>query len=221
MLLNTFFYYATAQESPGRNILLAGCGVSIPYGEFSWKTFNSGGEFATVGPGLDVEIMHFTRSFFGFSARVGYSSIFFGEKAYRSEYERILGTDGEVTVSAGNYQFLSGMAGFLARMPEFLDTRIILQVQTGYVLCVHPDLVVDHAYWGRLNTVKQVSDGQLMSSAGIIVTHALSEKYGISLSYTVNAAKPGFSDPMPDGSYYYFYIPVRYQNIQAGMTITF
>lgn len=210
-----------AQDSISRNAMAISAGSSIPYSDFAARTFTPRAGFAKAGANLDFEIIRYgRRGIFGMYADLGLANIFFDEKSYISEYERILNHEGVTSVTTGSYQFLTLHGGFLVRLVEFLDTRIILQTAIGYTLCRHPYLSAANSYWGNINTVNSDLDVQISSSAGIRVERTLNERTGIIISYGLFACKPDFSDSMSFMDYT-FYLPVRYQNINIGLTRNF
>jgi hypothetical protein len=193
-------------------------GPSIPYAEFANKTFTSRAGFAKAGANLDLDITRYgRRGIFGIYAELGLANIFFDEKSYIAEYERILNIEGTTTASTGSYQFLTVHGGFLIRFAEFLDTRIIMQAGIGYSLCRHPELAVTNSYWGEINTVNSDLDLQIGSSASIKLERSLNEETGIHLSYSLFACLPDFRDTESFREYT-FYLPVRYQGINIGLT---
>ena len=207
-----------AQDPSNRNALSISAGPTLPYAEFANKTFTSMAGFAKGGANLELEIIRYgRRGFFGMYADMGLSNIFFDGKSYIAEYERILNNEGTTTVTAGSYQFLTVHGGFLIRFVDILDTRIILQAGIGYSLCRHPYLSATNSYWGNINIVNSDLDLQIGSSVSIKVEHTLNERTGINLSYSLFACKPDFRDRESFREYRY-YLPVRYQNINIGLT---
>jgi hypothetical protein len=207
-----------AQEPVNRNALSISAGPSIPYAEFANKTFTNRAGFAKAGANLNLDIIRYgRRGIFGVYADLKLANLFFDENSYIAEYERILNNEGTTTANTGSYQFLTVHGGFLIRFSEFLDTRIILQTGIGYSLCRHPYLTVTNSYWGNINTVNSDLDIQIGSSATIKVERTLNDKTGIHLSYSLFACKPNFRDTESFRDYIY-YVPVRYQDINIGLT---
>jgi hypothetical protein len=161
--------------------------------------------------------MRYTGRFFGLSSNIGYTNIFLNEKAYKSEYNRILGQSGDVTVKAGNYQVLKGLLGFIVKTPEFRNTEILFIAQLGYSMRIHPEILVDHSEWGIINSIKKDKDWGMISNAGIKINYYLSEKYGISINYNLNATTANFRDITSFEKV--FNLPIRYQNINLGFVI--
>lgn len=218
VLASTCFFPMSAQEPVIRNALSISTGPSIPYAEFANKTFTSRAGFAKAGANLDLDIIRYSRrGIFGIYADLGLANIFFDEKSYVAEYERILTNEGAITASTGSYQFLTVHGGFLLRFAAILDTRIILQAGIGYTLARHPNLTVTNSYWGDINTVNSDLDLQIGSSASIRVERALNKETGIHLSYSLFACLPDFRDT-ENFRDYTFYLPVRYQSINIGLT---
>ena len=94
-----------SQKAGKKSVFGANAGLSIPHAEFAQTTFNYDAGFAGVGPNIEAEFLRYGR-FFGFSSSIGYASIFFKEKAYQAEYDRVLNGYGSNEVTAGNYQVL-------------------------------------------------------------------------------------------------------------------
>lgn len=215
---------ATAQE-PGsarehipRNALHFSAGAAVPYDEFAASTFTYRAGFAQTGINFDGGIIHYgRRKIFGVYADAGYAYLFFNEKRYLSEYERIFEDVGTMRVSTEGYHFLRAEVGLLIRTIAILDTRIIFQSGVGYTLFRHPYLSAINTYWGIVNTVNNDLDIQLSGSAGIRLEHTLDEYTGIYLSYQLFASRPDFMDTE---SYrdHHFYMPVRTQHINLGIT---
>ena len=218
---------ADAQDDELKNGLMVSTGASIPFEIFKEKEFVGMAGFASTGANMQVDYIRLFWSGFGFSAHLGYSMLPFDERAYESEYDRILGTQGFATANVGNYQVVEGLAGFFFRIPFFFKSRLYLHWQAGYALTFHPDLEVVHSYWGTLNTVEQVSDFALMNNPGIRLERYITEQYRLHLYYGAFFTLPGFSDPPedPTSSVYqpasYFNLPVRYQSLNLGLTYRF
>lgn len=208
----------TAQESVNRNALSISAGAAVPYSEFAASTFTWRSGFAQPGVNLDAKIIRYgKRKIFGIYADAGYAYLFFNKKRYLAEYERTFEDEGTTSVTTGGYHFLKAEAGFLLRTISILDTRIVLQTGVGYTLCRHPYLSAVNSYWGVVNTVNSDLDFQLSGTAGIRLEHTIDEYTGIHLSYQLFACKPDFRD---SESYraHTFYLPVRTQNINLGLT---
>ena len=218
VLASTCFFTLHAQEPVIRNALSISAGPSIPYAEFASRSFTQGAGFAKAGANLDLDFIRYgRRGIFGMYAELGFTNTFFDEKSYIAEYERILNNEGTTTVTTGSYQFLNAHGGFLVRFAEFLNTRIILQAGIGYTLARHPYLSATNSFWGDINTVNSDLDLQISSSASIKVERSLNEGTGIHLSYSLFACKPDFRD-REGFRKYTFYLPVRYQSINIGLT---
>lgn len=172
--------------------------------------------FASGGAAMDFRLQRYFGKYIGGFAEMGVTTHFFSERAYISEYIRVLGTDGDYEVSTGNYHFLSGRFGFMAAFPEFADTRIVLDAGLGYVLCLHPYLSVYNTKWGQINTVNRDLDLQIMSAAGLSVEHTLNTHTGILFSWSIYAFKPDFRD-REGVREMTFYMPVRYMNFTMGI----
>jgi hypothetical protein len=208
---------ASAQKENKKWVAGVNAGMSVPFADFAIKkmVFNAG--FASPGVNADIDFFRYTGRFFALSSTIGYTSIFFNEKAYQSEYSYIPNLEGETTVDAGNYQIMKGLLGFVIKIPETRHTEVLINLQAGYAMSVHPDLLVTNTEWGEINSVKKNIAWSPMSSAGIKVNYYLSEKYGVSLNYDLNFTKPGFSDKTSIEKS--FTLPVRYQNINIGFVM--
>jgi hypothetical protein len=173
--------------------------------------------FASPGINMEIDLLRYTSRFFGFTSGIGYASIFFREKAYQAEYDRILAGYGENKVSAGNYQVLTGVLGFILKIPETRHTEALIVCRLGIAMSVHPDLVVANSKLGEINTVGINSDWNSAANMGLKVHYWLTEKYGITLNYSFNSTRPHFRDDTGLGKS--FYLPVRYMNINAGFVM--
>lgn len=203
-----------AQEKTKKSVFGASTGLSIPYMEFAYKTFRYDAGFAAPGPNISVEYRYYG-NYIGFSSCIGYSSLFFNEKAYRAEYDRTLNGYGTNTVSAGNYQVMMFLAGFTLKLPEMKQTEVMLLFHIGYAASVHPELIVTNSEYGVINSINKNTGGCPAANAGIQVNHWLNDKYGISLSCCLSSATPSFGDGTgPGGS---FLLPVKYANINVGV----
>jgi hypothetical protein len=87
-----------------KRVLIINSGVSVPFSEFAVKKMVIDAGFAGPGFNVGVDYLSSKIGWLGFTASAGYSNLNFDGKAYRSEYEKILDQNGEVTVTAGNYQ---------------------------------------------------------------------------------------------------------------------
>jgi hypothetical protein len=208
---------ATAQKENKKSIAGINTGISVPYSDFTNNQMELDAGFAGIGPNLEVDLMRYTGRFFGLSSNIGYTNLFFNEKAYKSEYNQILGQNGDITVEAGNYQVLKGLLGIIVKTPEFKNTEILFIVQLGYSLSIHPEILVDHSEWGIINSIKKDKDWGMISNAGIKMNYYLSEKYGISINYNLNATTANFRDITSFEKV--FNLPIRYQNINLGFVI--
>ncbi len=201
-----------SQQPAKRTILASSAGLSLPYAEFASESLTVNSGFASAGINTEASLMRYMGSFFGLTSAIGYSNIFLSEKDYENEYDRVL--YGTHQVSAGNYQILSAMGGFIFKVPEFSNTDILLMVNLGVALSFHPGLSVANSYLGLINSVKKDTDFAGISNAGIRINHWLTEQYGLSLSYSLNATRPSFDDKTSIEGH--FNLPIRYQNINVG-----
>ncbi len=213
VILLTSVNLVCAQKADKKSIFVASSGISIPFDDFANKKMENKAGFAGVGPNIETEFLHYG-NYFGLSAGIGYSSMFFNENAYRAEYDRILNHYGENTVSAGNYQVMKGLLGFILKIPEMKHTEVLFVFQLGGALSVHPDLIVTNSELGEINTVQKNASWSAISNAGLKINYWLNEKYGINLNYGLNFTRPGFIDETSIEET--FTLPVRYQNINVG-----
>ena len=213
-LLSVLTINCHSQQQVKKTIFGAGAGLSLPYAEFASKSLKVNAGFASAGLNAEASLMRYTGRVFGLSATLGYSNIFISEKDFETEYNRVLNGNGTNRVTAGNYQIINGMAGLIFKVPEFSNTDILLMFNMGAALTVHPDLTVTNSYIGVINTVKKNADFSIISNASIRVNHWLTERYGFSAGYSLNATRPSIEDDTSiDG---YFLLPVRYQNLYVG-----
>lgn len=208
---------ANAQKENKKSLAGINAGISIPFADFADKKMENYSGFAGAGANIEIDFFRYTGRFFGLSSSIGYSNIAFNEKAYKSEYDRILDNFGETTVKAGNYQILKGLLGLILKIPETGHTEVLLIFQAGCALNIHPGLLVANSELGEINSIKRNSEWSPISNAGIKVNYYLNEKYGISLNYGINSTKPVFTDETSVERI--FVLPVRYQNINIGLVI--
>lgn len=205
-----------AQERIRKSVFGASTGVSIPYMELAKKTFRYDAGFAAPGLNIGAEYLYYG-NYFGFSSSIGYSSLFFNEKAYRAEYDRTLDGYGTNTVSAGNYQVLEFLTGFTLKLPETEYTEVMLLFHLGIALCVHPDLIVTNSEYGVINSIDRNTGVCPAANAGIKVNHWLNDRYGVSFNCNLSSATPFLGDATgPGGS---FQMPIKFANINFGFVM--
>ena len=217
LIFLTTITLVNAQKENKKSLVGINAGISIPFADFADKKMENYSGFAAPGANIEIDFFRYTGRFFGLSSNIGYSNIFLNEKAYKSEYDRILGNYGETNVTAGNYQVLKGLVGLILKIPETRHAEVLLVFQLGCSMNVHPDLLVTNSELGEINSVKKDTEWSSMSNAGIKINYYLSEKYGISLNYGLNSTRPGFYDETSNEKV--FFLPVRYQNINIGLVI--
>ena len=183
-----------SQEYSRKTILGVNTGCSLPYAEFAAKKMTSYAGFASPGMNIEIDLMRYSNRFFGFTSGIGYASLFFREKAYQAEYDRILAGYGENKVSAGNYQVVTGVLGFILKIPETRHTEALIVCRLGIAMSVHPDLAVTNSKLGVINTVSKNSDWNSVANIGLKVHYWLTEKYGITFNYSLNSSRPDFRD---------------------------
>lgn len=206
-----------SQNENKKSVLGISSGISIPFDEFDNKTMQNYAGFAGAGANVEVDFHRYVGKFFALSSTVGYANISFNANAYEAEYDRILNHYGETAVDAGNYQILKMMLGLTIKIPETRHTEVLLIWQLGSALSVHPDILVSNSELGVINSVEKDRTWSSISSAGLKINYWLSEKYGISLNYNLNLTRPDFYDSTGIGGS--FFLPERYQNINAGLVI--
>ena len=206
-----------AQKENKKSVAGFNAGISVPFAEFADKKMEYYSGFAGAGPNIEFDFFRYTGKYFGLSSNIGYASMFFREKAYRSEYDRVLLNYGENTVKAGNYHLLKGLVGFILKIPETNHIEVLLVFQAGCALSIHPGLIVYNSELGKINSVTIDTDWSTMSNTGIKIHYRLTEKYRISLNYSLNFTTPGFEDVTSIEGV--FFLPVRYQNINVGLVI--
>jgi hypothetical protein len=205
-----------SQAENKKTLFGVNAGVSLPYGDFSNRKMEINAGFASAGPGFEFDLLRYGR-FFGLSSSIGYANIFIDEYAMTSGYDRALNGYGENTVTAGSYQFLKGLAGFIIKVPEFSNTDIMFLFHLGYAVGVHPDIEVTNSELGVVNSVKKSAAGSVIGNAGVKVNYWLTGRYGLSLNYGVNLTRPCFKDETSiDGL---FFLPVRYRNFNIGFVM--
>lgn len=213
LILSLTISAVPAQKERIRTIII-NSGISIPYSDFANKTMVIDAGFAGVGMNIGIDYLSSKDRFLGFCASAGYSIMNFDRKDYKSEYERVLNDDGEITVTAGNYNFFKTVVGLTAKMPEFHSIKILFIAQVGGSFDIHPEIKVDHSRYGIINSIHQDHDWALIGNLGMKVNYKLSDKYGVSLGYCLNSLRPAFYD---DSSLVgTFFMPVRFQNISLG-----
>jgi hypothetical protein len=204
------------QKIPAKSVFGASTGVSIPLDEFAVKYFTWDAGFASLGPNLEAEYLYYGK-IFGFSSSISYTSIFFNEKAYQSEYDRTLNGYGTNEVPAGNYQIMKFLVGFTLKTPEFSNTEVMLLFHLGYGVAMHPNLLVTNSEFGVINSVTRNAGRGAVASMGLKINYWLNERYGVSLNGTLNGMSSGFiDDTAPDGN---FQMPMNHANINIGFVM--
>jgi len=206
-----------AQKENRKSIFGVNAGVAIPFAEFADRTMEGYSGFAAAGMNIDVDLLRYIGRYFGFTSNIGYASIFFNEKEYRTEYDRILSGYGQNSVTAGNYQVLKGLLGYTFRIPVTEQAEVLLFCQAGVALSLHPDLLVTNTELGVINSVSRNSDWHPVSNTGVKINYWMNDKYGISLNYSLNATRPAFSDQT--GIRGTFVLPIRYMTVNAGLVM--
>lgn len=210
------FSSGKAQQKVRKSVFGATTGVTIPLDKFAVKYFTWDAGFASAGPNIEAEYLYYGR-IFGFSSSIGYTSVFFNEKKYLAEYDRTLGGYGTNTVSAGNYQVMKALIGFTIKIPEFSNTEVMLLFHLGYALAVHPDLLVTNSELGVINSVATDAGSGPVTSMGLKINYWLNERYGVSLSGSLNGFSSYFVDATgPDSS---FRMPLNHACINLGFVM--
>ncbi len=204
------------QKAGAKSVFGVNAGLSVPYDEFAQTTFKYDAGFASLGPNIEAEFLHYGK-FFGFSSGIGYASIFFKEKDYLAEYDRVLNGYGSNAVTAGNYQVLKFLVGFTLKLPEIKRTEVMLLFHLGYALSIHPNLVVTNTELGEINSITRQADGAPVSNAGLKINYWLNQRCGLTLKGGFNYTRPGFYDETgPGGS---FFLPMHYSNANIGLVL--
>ncbi len=205
-----------SQKTYKKSVFGANAGLSIPIDEFAQNTFIYDAGFAGFGPNIEVEFLRYGR-WFGFSSSIGYASIFFNEKDYQAEYDRVLSGYGSNEVTAGNYQVLKFLVGYMLKIPEIKRTEVMLLVHLGYAHCVHPNLVVTNPELGEINSIGRSIDGSPIFNMGLKINYWLNDRYGINLNFGNNLTRPVFDDETGiEGS---FALPIQYSNANIGFVM--
>lgn len=205
-----------AQQKDIKSVFGANAGVSIAIDEFALNTFRYDAGFATMGPNIGIEYLWYGKVI-GFSSSIGYSSIFFNERDYLSEYDRVLGGYGTNDVSAGNYQVLKFLVGFTLKIPEINHTEVMLLLHLGVARSFHPPVTVTNSQLGEVNTIVRSSEASPISNATLKINHWLNDIYGITLNTEVNSTRPSFRDETGVGGS--FFLSIHYVSINAGVVI--
>lgn len=204
------------QKTGIKSVFGANAGLSIPINEFAQNTFIHDAGFAGVGPNIEVEFLHYGK-WFGISSSIGYASIFFNEKDYQAEYDRLLSGYGSNEVMAGNYQVLKFLIGYILKIPEIKSTEVMLLVHLGYAHSVHPNLVVTNPELGEINSIGRSADGSPIFNMGLKANYWLNDRYGINLNYGMNLTRPTFNDETGIGGTFAF--PIHYSNANIGFVM--
>ena len=205
-----------AQPKAWKSVFGVNTGISIPVNEFALHTFTYDAGFAAPGPNIEAEFLYYGKVF-GLSSSFGYSNLFFNEKDYLAEYNRVLEGYGTNAVSAGNFHVMKLLVGFTLKIPEFSHTEIMLLFHLGAAVSVHPEIEVSNSRLGTINTVVKSSGRSAISNATLKVNYWMTDMYGLSMNAGLNATQPSFSDPTgPEGI---FSLPIRYTNINLGFVM--
>ena len=205
-----------AQKERIRTIIF-NSGISVPYSDFAKKTMVQDAGFAGVGMNIGIDYLSSKGRFLGFCASAGYTNMNFNKKAYKSEYERVMDDDGEITVTAGNYNFLKAVIGLTGKIPVHDNIQLLVIPQVGGSFDIHPEIKVDHSRYGIINSIHQDHDWALIWNLGVKVNYKISDKYGISLGYCLNSMLTAFYSNSPIVGT--FFMPVRFQNINLGFIL--
>jgi len=205
-----------SQKEYRKTVIGVNTGCTVPYSDFAVKSIKPDAGFASPGMNAGIDFRYAGR-FFGLSSTIDYASLFFSRKAYKSEYDRILSGYGQNKVSAGNYQILTGMLGFILKIPETNHFEALVDFQLGVAMSVHPNLAVTNSKLGVINTVSRNSDWDVASSIELEINYWITNKYGFGLDYSLNSTNPGFGDNT--GIEKTFFLPVRFMNINLGFVM--
>jgi len=206
-----------AQTGDKKQALIIHAGLSVPFSDFAGTSFGHLPGFAGNGMNAEADYLKYVGRYFGLSLTTGYANMDFREDAYRNEYRNILGQEGDIAIDAGNYQLYRAMLGLAVRTPEFHNFELLFILHLGYACFIHPEIKVDFADLGRINTVDKNVDPDNIKCYSFRLNYFLSEKYGINLTCNRNFAKPDFLDETGIANHYI--LPVQFQNINAGLVI--
>lgn len=199
-----------------KSVFGANAGIALPVDQFAGNTFIRDAGFALAGPATEADWIWYGK-FFGFSSTIGYSTFFFNEMDYLSEYDRILSGIGTNIAATGNYHVIKFLIGFTLKTPEFRSTEILLRFHVGAATSFHPEVTVTNTELGVVNSIVQSRSGGPASSAILQVNHWLSDRYGLSLSSSISSTIGAFHDETgPEG---YFLLPVHFVNINLGFVM--
>jgi len=205
-----------AQKKIPKLVFGANAGLSVAIDEFALNTFRYDAGFATMGPNIGIEYLWYGK-IIGFSSGIGYSSIFFNERDYLSEYDRVLDGYGTNDVSTGNYQVLKFLVGFTLKIPEINHTEVMILLHLGAARSYHPPVTVTNSKLGEVNTIVRSSEVSPISNATLKINHWLNDIYGITLSAGVNSTMPSFHDETGVGGS--FFLSIHYVSINGGVVI--
>ncbi|MCU0460201.1 MAG: hypothetical protein MUE37_14060 [Bacteroidales bacterium] len=205
-----------SQQKNTKSVFGVNAGLSVATDEFALSSFRYDAGFATTGPSMEIEYLWYGK-IIGFSSSIGYSSIFFNERGYISEYDRVLGGYGTNDVSAGNYQVLKFLVGFTLKIPEINHTEVMILLHLGVAGSIHPHVTVTNSQLGEINSIVRSSEASPVSNATLKINHWLNDKYGITLNTGVNSTRPSFRDETGIGGS--FFLSIHYVNINAGLVI--
>ncbi len=204
------------QKTARKSVFGVNTGISIPLDEFAVKSFTYDAGFSSPGPNLEVEYLYYGK-IFGFSSSLGYTSLFFNEKAYQAEYDRTMDGYGTNEVSAGNYQIRKVLVGFTLKTPEFHHTEVMLLFHLGYASAVHPNLLVTNSELGVINSVDKNVGGGPVASMGLKINYWLNGRYGVSLNGSLSGMSSGFIDETGPGGN--ISMPMNHANVNVGFVM--
>lgn len=204
-------------QKPGKkSVFGANAGLTVPYNEFAQNELNYDCGFASPGANIEAEYLYYGK-YFGFSSSIGYASIFFNEKDYQAEYDRVLDGYGINEVTAGNFQVMKLLVGFTFKVPEINHTEVMLLFHLGYALSVHPDILVTNTEMGVINSISRDAGGSPVCNTGLKINYWLNENYGLTLNGGMNLTWPSFYDQTSFGGT--FTMPIHYANINFGIVM--
>jgi hypothetical protein len=216
LILSLTIYTVHAQKEKER-VIIINSGVSLPFSSFANKKMVPNAGFAGAGMNLCIDYLNNTERFLTFSAGAGYAILDFDKETYRSEYERIWNESGSMSVTAGNYHFFKTVVGLALIIPVLDPLDFIFSVQCGISLSIHPEIIVEHSFYGIINSNIHDAAWAATSNLNMKINYKITEKYGVNLTYCLNYLYPGFDDVV--GAVGHFDLPVRFQNINLGFVI--
>lgn len=207
-----------AQNKNKHSVFCLATGISLPTSDFANTKFDYDAGFASTGVNFQLDYYRYTGKYFALNTNIGYSNFTFNNNEYRNEYQRLLNKSNGIKITTGHYQILKGSLGLVFKTPKIHSFEFLIIPQIGYSLCYHPNIEVIDDIIGELNSIKKNNDSALFFSFEAKGNFYISDKYGLFFSYGRSYVNPSFKDIT---SYeQHFYLPIKYQNFNFGLTIS-